>query len=1022
MKRLVCSLDGTWNDDDGEKPLTNVAKLNRAILFEDSRGVRQLNRYVVGIASSEDLGFAFLKGAMGFEVGDRIKAGYQFLSNVYEPGDEIYLFGFSRGAYEARSLASFITLFGLAKKGSNFSIDEAWSIYRRPDHERDFNAVAEISAACHYPVRIRCLGVWDTVGNIGNPYWSMGWLGRKFDYHDTRLHDTIDVALHALSIDETRSPFRPTLFTYPEDEQPPSHQHIEQRWFAGTHADVGGGWPETDLSDIALLWMAERVQATTDLAIDIDKLKREAKPDPLGLQHSSSTGWLYAFSQIVPYVRLIKQNLHCLSERHRFFKSWRTSKVGSGLISLNEAVHESALARLDRSVREERNNLIREIIYKPATLIGHENVIANADTLIVPHHHEADTPLRIEEPVSEIPAEAPEEAGADFTSEPSAPLAQIEPQYPADVEVEVAADPPVEPPTEILSSEPEPPDNRAPASNGAIEDFSKGAEMPEAPSALKLRDPEIANEPTPVPISPAQAKIKVVTVHGTGAGSEADIGQSWWQKDSAFQKKTAEIIELAGDGIEVVPFHWGTGPNSETKRREAGTKLYQQLREYDNAGVDYYLIGHSHGGSVIYNGLLRSAAKDEPLDRLRAWLTVGTPFLDFKPSWLLFNRLNVWGQGVYVTGIGFLLLAIGLIASKYFELPFAQMVNASLGDKAFSNFYYPVLSFILAYLVICFGLLTLSERLTKRWYSDRHKAKVRDLYEKSWIGLWHHDDEAISALTNVRALNRAIIPSNFLVPVFSLIPLLLTIFGLGYAAYFSIHAWNPDAQWLKDIFSKLAAIDSDPRHDWAPQHILSMLWDLAAAVTIIMGPIIAIYLLLTTAGVGLVRGFAHLIGIPLAKAIDRLVWDSVRQETWGNDRRGESVRSVSATPPFFKPRYSPLPEAVASKIARYSETHATETLRKARELLGMTATSTSMGDIGRDLSAQLSWRELIHTSYFEINEFIALLAAALHGRGLSRSKAEKIADAISDDMAEGWLKDISTLPQPLPANEVRSRG
>jgi uncharacterized protein (DUF2235 family) len=358
MKRLVCSLDGTWNDDDGASPLTNVAKLHRAIPFEDSNGIRQFVRYVVGVASLQDKGLAFLKGALGFEIGDRIKAGFQFLSHLYEPGDEIYLFGFSRGAYEARSLASFITLFGLARRGTDFPIDEAWTVYRQTERKRDFDAVAEISALCHYPVRIRCLGVWDTVGNIGNPYRSWAWLSRKFDHHDTRLHDTIDVALHALSIDEARSPFRPTLFTYPDDTRPPSRQHIEQTWFAGTHADVGGGWPETALSDIALLWMAERIAAMTDLAIDVEKLRRETNPDHLGLQHDSS-------SRFAPFVRVIQPNLDVGDD---LSSHDRKSRSGRRLVSLNETVHQSALMRLGQMVREARAESVREIVYKPRSL------------------------------------------------------------------------------------------------------------------------------------------------------------------------------------------------------------------------------------------------------------------------------------------------------------------------------------------------------------------------------------------------------------------------------------------------------------------------------------------------------------------------------------------------------------------------------------------------------------------------------------------------------------------------------
>lgn len=306
---------------------------------------------------------------MGLEVGARIKLAYQFLRDVYEPGDEIYLFGFSRGAYDARSLASFVTLFGIARAYGDFSFDEAWKLYRQSDHKRDVDTLARLSAACHYPVPIRCIGVWDTVGNIGNPFSGAARISRLLACHDMRLHDTIDVALHALSIDETRGPFRPTLFTLREGTTLAAHQHVEQKWFAGTHADVGGGWPESELSDIALLWMVERVYALTDLAIDVGQLKCAAAPDPLGLQHYSATGWIYAFSRLAPFIRLVGQDSGAIQKRRRrWFRTWRTSKLAPELVSLNEAIHESVFARFGQTVREARGRSVQEIVYRPGCL------------------------------------------------------------------------------------------------------------------------------------------------------------------------------------------------------------------------------------------------------------------------------------------------------------------------------------------------------------------------------------------------------------------------------------------------------------------------------------------------------------------------------------------------------------------------------------------------------------------------------------------------------------------------------
>ena len=234
MKRLICCLDGTWNNDKGDAPLTNVAKLHRNILPIGADGIQQVSHYITGIASAEGTRAQFLQGAVGFEVDDRIKEGYAKLAADYEPDDELYLFGFSRGAFEARSLAGFITLFGLAKNGSDFSTDEAWSLYTKHPDWSDPQTMQRLHAAAHQSVKIKCVGVWDTVGNLGNPLTSKGFIGKHFDFHDTALHPSIEVGLHALSIDEKRGPFSPSLWTMPSGTELPENQTCSTCWFSGS--------------------------------------------------------------------------------------------------------------------------------------------------------------------------------------------------------------------------------------------------------------------------------------------------------------------------------------------------------------------------------------------------------------------------------------------------------------------------------------------------------------------------------------------------------------------------------------------------------------------------------------------------------------------------------------------------------------------------------------------------------------------------------------------------------------------
>ena len=370
MKRVILCLDGTWNNDAAPATRTNVFKLHHAIAKTDDKGIQQASQYIAGIASIQGETAQFLKGAVGYGIEERIKEAYERLVESYADGDEIFLFGFSRGAFEARSLAAFITLFGVAKAKGALAFDKAWSLYRTPPRRRKEALLAELRSASHYPVRVKCIGVWDTVGNIGNPFYSGGFIGRMFKFHDMRLANTTDVALHALAIDEMRGPFRPSLWSMPRGQALPEHQHVEQVWFPGSHCDVGGGFRETALSDVALLWMAERVTATTGLAFDKDVLAGLARPDPLGAQHLSATGSIFRWSKVFPFIRLVKQAVAAIPPlRRMLIGTWRSGKLPRGQVAINESLHDSVVQRFGQRVIELRDGRSHMITYRPFNLV-----------------------------------------------------------------------------------------------------------------------------------------------------------------------------------------------------------------------------------------------------------------------------------------------------------------------------------------------------------------------------------------------------------------------------------------------------------------------------------------------------------------------------------------------------------------------------------------------------------------------------------------------------------------------------
>ncbi|MQA97593.1 MAG: DUF2235 domain-containing protein [Streptosporangiales bacterium] len=266
-KRLVVCCDGTWNTADqaiaGRACPTNVAKIALSIATQDSAGLYQRVYYHSGVGTSR---WERLRGgAFGIGLSHNVFDAYRFLTDNYEPGDELYFFGFSRGAYTARSLAGLVRNCGILRRENAGRIGEAWALYRNSGERPNGVASALFRRAYSHESRIRFLGMFDTVGALGVPALGPGWLrplvrriNRRWEFHDTTLSSLVDGAFQALAIDEKRAVFEPALWHQQPDVR---DQEMRQVWFTGVHCDIGGGYPETALSDIALLWMIDRAQA-----------------------------------------------------------------------------------------------------------------------------------------------------------------------------------------------------------------------------------------------------------------------------------------------------------------------------------------------------------------------------------------------------------------------------------------------------------------------------------------------------------------------------------------------------------------------------------------------------------------------------------------------------------------------------------------------------------------------------------------------------------------------------------------
>jgi uncharacterized protein (DUF2235 family) len=272
-KRLAVFLDGTWNTVNDN---TNIWRLRALCAPRDETGILQLSYYDPGVGTG--IGERIRGGWLGLGLNENVVAAYEWLIENYNPGDDIFIFGFSRGAYTARSLSGFISKCGLLKPGAALSLNQLFARYRLGGRPRTIRTLIEDrnNAANNFtleeqwimkyarPITIKFIGVWDTVGSLGIP--NMPWTNwGDMQWLNTGIRTSNEFGFHALAIDEHRKAFAPTLWTKtikkppdPRATPPRTLAQVEQRWFAGAHANVGGGCRSDVLAQIPLRWMMRK--------------------------------------------------------------------------------------------------------------------------------------------------------------------------------------------------------------------------------------------------------------------------------------------------------------------------------------------------------------------------------------------------------------------------------------------------------------------------------------------------------------------------------------------------------------------------------------------------------------------------------------------------------------------------------------------------------------------------------------------------------------------------------------------
>lgn len=611
----------------------------------------------------------------------------------------------------------------------------------------------------------------------------------------------------------------------------------------------------------------------------------------------------------------------------------------------------------------------------------------------------------------------------------------------------------------------------------------------------------------------------IVTVHGTYAhivgppDAPAPAELQWWQAGSACEQELRQLVGAQDGELTFVPFRW-SGENSERERRKAGAELFALLRDLESRNETYCIVGHSHGGSVIAAALLESVARKVPLNGLKRWITVGTPFVALKKERFLFSRLTLARKVVLVASMMLLLMFVVFLGG--------QLIDGSLFGRRDGQWLRLAFSAAMmsAPFLIFYIVLKILDARSHLLYRPKLLEKAEELYAERWLALNHDDDEAVQGLRLLPRLKMNFFDRGFAVPFLTLaaifvLPLAYLVIVTSPTAMVAIAdvlktrlydvgeypqadaALEASRQQMRDLRARIRAarqtaekstldptaaesarqqivalrkqitqvrsnllkvypdlpemqraqrferrffkrngqpceggklcgggrdfgvnsellfhivtdelasafVDEDTR--WGPFGGLFRLW-----LPIVLVPII--FALIALAVLIAIQALAGILSAFLSGRLDRLTHKEITRSALGNDTIGEVTLGAEPHPSWISKRYPFLPPEVAGKISDYSNEISFSSLAKFRNAISTLAFSVDEEGQQGILATYLTWRELIHTAYFEVEEFRRLLAFAI-GEADGFTASEAFASAPEFERTRIWHGTLQLAPPP----------